>query len=70
MPEKGPERGRVVGMIVPASQFLNLAAVELVTKGGKIFRPKLEGPAGIRFPDAAPEDTYLDAQLPYSEWPQ
>jgi len=62
MKEEGPERGRIVGMIVPASQFLNLAAVDLVAKGGKVFRPQLEGPAGIRFPELTPEDTDLDAQ--------
>jgi len=69
MQEEEPERGRVVGMIVPASQFSTLRAVDLVTEGGKVFRRKLEGPAGIKFPDQTPENTYLDAQPFDSERP-
>jgi hypothetical protein len=61
MQEEEPERGRIVGRIVPASQFLNLAAVDLVAKGGKVFRPKLEGPAGFRDPDLTSENTDFDA---------
>ena len=68
MPEKLPERGRIVGMIVPEDQFSASAATKIVARGGKIFRKRVGGPAGIRKPDLTPENTDLDAQL--SQVPQ